>query len=195
MSEKTKRSESIIDIASKIFQKYGFKKTTIDDIAEAAHKGKSSLYYYFKSKEEIFKAVIEKEAKSIKSILTKIVNDPKLEPEEKFRKYVTVRMNQFQERINYYEALNNDYLSHYHFINKIREQHDKEEEKLITQILEEGVKKSKFDIPDIKIAAYAIIIAMKGLEIPIFFTKEIDKPEEKINHLLNILFYGISKKK
>jgi len=194
MSEKTKRGESIINIASGIFQKYGFKKTTIDDIAEAAHKGKSSLYYYFKSKEEIFKAVIEKEAKSLKSVLTEIVNDPKLEPEEKFRKYVAVRMDQFKERINYYDALNNDYLSHYRFINKIREQHDKEEEQLITQILEEGVKKNKFDIPDTNIAAYAIIIAMKGLEIPIFFTKEIDNPEEKINHLLNILFYGISKK-
>ena len=194
MLEKTKRGESIINIASGIFQKYGFKKTTIDDIAEAAHKGKSSLYYYFKSKEEIFKAVIEKEAKSLKSVLTEIVNDPKLEPEEKFRKYVAVRMDQFKERINYYDALNNDYLSHYRFINKIREQHDKEEEQLITQILEEGVKKNKFDIPDTNIAAYAIIIAMKGLEIPIFFTKEIDNPEEKINHLLNILFYGISKK-
>jgi len=193
MSEKTKRGESIINIASEIFQKYGFKKTTIDDIAEAAHKGKSSLYYYFKSKEEIFKAVIEKEAKIIKSILTEIVNDPKLEAEDKFRKYVAVRMEQFKERVNYYDALNNDYLSHYRFINKIREQHDKEEQQLIRKILDEGVKKNKFDIPDINIAAYAIIIAMKGLEIPIFITKEIDNPEEKINHLLNILFNGILK--
>ncbi len=194
MTKKTRRGESIINIASGIFQKYGFKKTTVDDIAEAAHKGKSSLYYYFKSKEEIFRAVIDKEAKSLKSVLSEIVNNKDLEPEEKFRKYISTRMIKLKELVNYYDALTNDYLSHYQFINKIRERHDKDEELFITQMLKEGVQKGKFEIPDTGIAAYAIVIAMKGLEIPIFLTKEIKNPEEKIDHLLNILFYGISKR-
>lgn len=194
MSKKQKREESILQIATEIFQKYGFKKTTIDDIANAAHKGKSSLYYYFKSKEDLFKSVIDKEAKSLKTILTKIVEDTSLEPEEKFRKYIKTRMEKLRELINYYDALNNDYLSHYGFINKIRERHDKDEQAFIVKILDEGVKKEKFEIPDTNITAYAIVIAMKGLEIPIFITKEIDNSGEKINHLLNILFFGILKK-
>ena len=194
MTKKIKRGESIIEIASKKKKKYGFKKTTIDDIADAAHKGKSSLYYYFKSKEDLFQAVISKEAKKLKSVLTKIVDDNTLEPEVKFRKYIATRMEKLKELVNYYDALTNDYLSHYGFINKIREQYDTEEQAFIIKILEEGVKKGKFEIPDISISAYAIVIAMKGLEIPIFVTKEINNPEEKINHLLNILFHGISKK-
>ncbi|MCD6366044.1 MAG: TetR/AcrR family transcriptional regulator [Bacteroidales bacterium] len=194
MIKKTKRGESIIEIASEIFRKYGFKKTTVDDIADAAHKGKSSLYYYFKSKEDLFKAVVGKEAESLKSVLTEIVGDDTLNPEAKFRKYIATRMEKLKELVNYYDALTNDYLSHYSFINKIRKQYDNEEQIFITKMLEEGVRKGKFEIPDTSIAAYAIVIAMKGLEIPIFVTKEIDNPEEKIFHLLNILFHGISKK-
>ena len=53
--------ENILKIAREIFSKYGFKKTTLDDIANAVRKGKSSLYYYFESKEDLFQAVILKE--------------------------------------------------------------------------------------------------------------------------------------
>ena len=52
----------IIEVAQDIFKKYGFRKSTMDEIAEAAGKGKSTLYHYFKSKEEVFAAVIEKES-------------------------------------------------------------------------------------------------------------------------------------
>ncbi|MBK7652520.1 MAG: helix-turn-helix transcriptional regulator [Flammeovirgaceae bacterium] len=53
--------QSIIDAAKKLMQQYGLSKTTMEDIAKAAGKGKSTLYYYFKSKEEIFDAVINQE--------------------------------------------------------------------------------------------------------------------------------------
>ncbi len=60
MSEKVKHS--IIEVARETFARYGFRKTTMDEIAVAARKGKSSLYYYFASKEEVFQAVVEQEA-------------------------------------------------------------------------------------------------------------------------------------
>ncbi|PZR32764.1 MAG: hypothetical protein DI538_19000 [Azospira oryzae] len=44
----------IINSAKKLMQQYGLKKTTMDDIAKAAVKSKSTLYYYFKDKEDIF---------------------------------------------------------------------------------------------------------------------------------------------
>ena len=48
-SKKDVNRESILKIAQEIFSKYGYRKTTLDDIANAVRKGKSSLYYYFKS--------------------------------------------------------------------------------------------------------------------------------------------------
>jgi len=53
--------EEILEEAQKLFRQFGLKKTTMEDIAKAMGKGKSTLYYYFCSKEDIFDAVILKE--------------------------------------------------------------------------------------------------------------------------------------
>jgi len=37
----------IIDSATKYFSRYGFHKTTMDEIARNIHKAKGVLYYYF----------------------------------------------------------------------------------------------------------------------------------------------------
>ncbi|HXL00524.1 MAG TPA: TetR/AcrR family transcriptional regulator [Dysgonamonadaceae bacterium] len=44
---------TIICKAGELFGRYGYKKTTMDDIADALQKGKSSIYYYFQNKEDI----------------------------------------------------------------------------------------------------------------------------------------------
>ena len=64
---------TIVGIASEVFAKFGFKKTTVDDIAQALRKGKSSIYYYFSSKEDIFKAVVDKEADALREKIDKIL--------------------------------------------------------------------------------------------------------------------------
>ena len=53
--------DEILKEAQKLFQQFGVKKTTMEDIAKAMGKGKSTLYYYYCSKEDIFDAVILKE--------------------------------------------------------------------------------------------------------------------------------------
>ena len=53
--------EEIMEHAQILFRQFGLKKTTMEDIAKSMGKGKSTLYYYFCSKEEIFDAVILKE--------------------------------------------------------------------------------------------------------------------------------------
>ncbi len=194
MKPKKKINDEIIELAADLFKKFGFKKTTIDDIALAAHKGKSSLYYYFKNKEDIFKAVVDKEAATLEKELTAIIEQSGLSPQEKLKQYVMHRMTRLKELANYYEALKNEYLSHYEFIEEIRSQHDRTEIKLIRQILDEGLQKGVFDIKDTHTAAFAISIAMKGLEIPMFLKNELEHSEEKINFLLEILFKGIEKR-
>ena len=195
VNQKKKRIEEfIVETASEIFRKFGFKKTTIDDIAAAAHKGKSSLYYYFSSKEDIFNAVVNKEARNLKEELEKVINDSSLSPKEKLMQYIVVRMERVKELVNYYEALKSEYLSHYDFIDQIRQKHDEWEIESIQKILNEGVSKGSFDVEDTYLTAMGIVVAMKGLEIPLFLKQQISDSEEKIKHLLNILFYGICKK-
>ncbi|MEO0226014.1 MAG: helix-turn-helix domain-containing protein [candidate division WOR-3 bacterium] len=53
VSKKAMR-DSIIDSARYVFSRFGYRKATMDSIARAARKAKSSIYYYFRDKEEIF---------------------------------------------------------------------------------------------------------------------------------------------
>ncbi|NOR76558.1 MAG: TetR family transcriptional regulator, partial [Draconibacterium sp.] len=86
-NKKDQNKENILKIAREIFSKYGYKKTTLDDIANAVRKGKSSLYYYFKSKEDLFQAVIMKEV-DILAYELEIVINRNTDPVDKLRDYI-----------------------------------------------------------------------------------------------------------
>jgi TetR/AcrR family transcriptional regulator, repressor for uid operon len=62
--------EKIVDAALVTFSKYGYDKTRMDDIAEAAKVSKGKLYLYFKNKEELFYAISERNVKELKEQLS-----------------------------------------------------------------------------------------------------------------------------
>jgi AcrR family transcriptional regulator len=183
----------IVNVAAKIFTHYGFKKTTMDEIAIATRKGKSSIYYYFSSKEEIFKAVVEKEAEELKADLYKEISMIP-DPIEQLRAYILFRMHKMKTLSNFYAALKSDYLDHLNFIEKIRKNYDKNEVKIVTEILKKGMKDKKFVIEDPELSAVAIVTAMKGLEIPLFINKDHGNIETRLDNLIKILFYGLVKR-
>src|SRR5258708_31655109 len=50
---------AILDAAIRLFSQYGYRRTSIDDIAREAEIAKGTVYLSFKSKEEIFRALCE----------------------------------------------------------------------------------------------------------------------------------------
>jgi AcrR family transcriptional regulator len=54
------KRELILSAAIPVFGKSGFKKTSIEDLADAADISKQGLYLHFSSKEEIFQAAMQK---------------------------------------------------------------------------------------------------------------------------------------
>src|SRR4030043_468976 len=128
----------IIISAGQIFSRFGFKKTTMDEIARALKMGKSSIYYYFESKEEIFEAVVLHEADILRNELTKAIKSVE-SPTEKLRNYVFVRMKSFEKLSNYYNAIFDKNLDHFNFIENIRSRYDREELAILRLILYHGV--------------------------------------------------------
>lgn len=51
------KHEAILTAAFSLFSHYGYRRTSIDDIAQEAGIAKGTVYLYFKSKEEIFRAL------------------------------------------------------------------------------------------------------------------------------------------
>jgi TetR/AcrR family transcriptional regulator len=52
--------QKILDAATTVFSKYGFRGGTIDQIADMAKMSKPNLLYYFKAKKDIYQAVLER---------------------------------------------------------------------------------------------------------------------------------------
>lgn len=188
--------DHIVSIATHIFSKFGFKKTTIDDIAQTLGKGKSSIYYYFQSKEEIYREVINREMNILTGEIHRKVIDPSDYPTDKLRNYVLTRMQYLQELVNFNEALRNDYLRNFAFVEKIREKYDQQEHNMVRQILQEGVDRDVFKLKDLDFAAMTFVTAMKGLELALFIKNEysMDELKERLDEMLRIIFYGLVKR-
>jgi len=185
--------DGIVKVAAKIFTRYGLKKTTMEKIARASKKGKSSIYYYFDSKEDIFKAVVEKEASELKKELYNEIS--RLEdPIDQLKTYILFRMHKLKTLTNFHVALKSEYLIQYDFIEKIRKDYDRDEIKVVTGILKSGMKKNEFVIDDPELAAVALVTVMKGLEIPLFIKKEHGNIEDRLDNLIHFLFYGLVKR-
>ncbi|NLY91049.1 MAG: TetR/AcrR family transcriptional regulator [Firmicutes bacterium] len=185
--------QNIIDAAREIFARYGFRKATMDEIARAARKGKSSLYHYFKSKEEVFQEVVEQEATEVKAEIARAVAAEKT-PQQKFRAYVVTRMTAFKRVANLFTAFKDEYLESYSFIERLRENYNRYEIETIAAILKEGLEKGIFAVKNLELTAYTIFIAAKGLEYSWALEPDMKQVEINIDSMLDILFNGLVKK-
>jgi len=193
MLDKDEVKEAIVGVARHIFSRFGFKKTTMDEIAIASRKGKSSIYYYFASKEEIFQAVVEKEAEILKQELIKATNENDT-PAQKLKTHVIVLKRSTGKLGKLYSAIKDDFRGNIDFIEKIRSKYDQEEIQMMESILVEGVENGMFEIDDTSLAAIAIVTALKGMEIPLFWGAEEKDLETRLDHLIHILFHGVMKR-
>jgi len=190
MVNKEEYRKKIIKTAGQIFSRYGFKKTTMEEIAKALKIGKSSIYYYYKSKEEIFEAVVLNEANILRNELTGAIKSID-SPVGKMKNYVFVRMKSFEKLANYYNAIFDKNLDHFNFIEKIREKYDREEIALLRLIIWDGTRKNVFHVANSEYTAMAIQTTLKGLEVPLFWKKREMNIENRLNGILDVLFNGI----
>ena len=58
LEERKMRQDRILEGALSVFKEKGLDGATMDQIATAAGFGKATLYYYFRSKEEVFSAIL-----------------------------------------------------------------------------------------------------------------------------------------
>lgn len=96
--------KQIIQAAQQLFRIHGFQKVTMDDVAKEIGKGRSSLYYYYKSKEEILDAAIEVEMREILTELSQAINQaPDLE--QKISVYCMTRLKISKKRKGFYNMI------------------------------------------------------------------------------------------
>ena len=185
---KDKTHKKIIEVASVLFAKYGFRKTSMDEIARVAHKAKGSLYYHFESKEVLFTEVVSTEFEELKGELMKIMQDKTLNPVDKTKAYLRKRMDSLAKAENYHETIRADLFDRFEFVDSLREELDKWDKKNLKLILEDGILAGYYmDMPNLDMILEVFFMVLKGLEIPLFIQKKYIQLGPHFDDMLMIL--------
>lgn len=193
MPSDIEKKEKIISAATSLFSRFGLEKTTMEDIAKAAKKGKSSLYYYFKSKEEVFAEVIKKEIAGLKTAIIEAI-EKEDDPYNKFRKFVDSRLNYLNEKADQYTNVKDEHLKHYEFVENLTADYSNWEISTIKSIVEYGRDKGLFEVTDLDSISQALFFALKGLEYPWAINLTRKEIEKGVEALVDVLLRGISKR-
>ena len=186
--------EQIIRAARKVFERFGFSKASMSDIATESRKGRRTIYTHFSGKEEVFFAVIDTEVQKLANTLSELISKD-ISPSEKLRQYMQIRMNAVKDLTVYYDALREDVVNNLGLMENIRKEYDRIEVTMIKNILDEGNEKRVFEIADTGLVAEAIVLATKGFELPIFMGRSDYDHNRLINPLIELLYQGIKKRK
>lgn len=74
-AKREERERRILDAAAELLQKWGYRKTTLEDIARTAGVAKGTIYLSWKTREEIFMALIEREELAMLSEIKRLMEE------------------------------------------------------------------------------------------------------------------------
>lgn len=189
----SKTREKFIEVARQLFARKGVENTTMNDIASASDKGRRTIYTYFKSKREIFNAVIASETDELLSRLRYIVALP-MSPREKLERYIDCRFDTMSEIVSRNGSLRAGFFRDVRKVDRARKLITDKESALLKEILQEGVDQKEFVINDLEAASLVITHTLHGLDVPYVrdnLSKEGVTQEELKKYITRLILYGI----
>ena len=160
-----KTRAKLVDVARQLFAKKGVEDTTMNDIAIASKKGRRTLYTYFKSKEEIYMAVVEAEIEMLYETLRKVAQKD-ISPEKKILELIFTHLETTKTIVYRNGTLRADFFRDIWKVETERKDFDIKEVALFRKILQEGKDSGIFDIDDVEITASILHFCIKGIEVP-----------------------------
>jgi len=152
-----------LDAALRLLPRFGYRKTTLDDLAKEAGIGRRSIYLYFPSKEEIFLASIDQVVDRVLAELRAIAAERSGAETRLWRMVVSRVMSRFDAVRHYRESLDemladlrSSYLAR-------RERYFEAEAAVIAEVLEQGVQQDGWKIDDVPATAQSIVQATNSL--------------------------------
>ncbi|MEL7599501.1 MAG: TetR/AcrR family transcriptional regulator [Proteiniphilum sp.] len=188
----SKTKNNLIDVARQLFAKKGVENTTMNDIAEASQRGRRTLYTYFSSKNEIYKAVIESELNVLYGRLEEVTHRD-IPADEKLILLAFTRLNAIKEVVTRNGTLRADFFRDIWKVENVRKEFDKKEIHYLETIIRDGCDKGIFRLKDIRQTAEILHYAFKGLEVPtIRGAMKLDYNKKEDREIISgILFKGL----
>ena len=175
----SKTRSTLIDCARVLFAKNGLEGTTMNDIAVASGRGRRTLYTYFKSKDDIYLAVIETELERLFSRLEEVARK-NISPEDKIVQLIFAHLEVIKEVVLRNGTLRAEFFREIWKVEAVRKNFDRTEIALFRRVLNEGNDDGVFDILNVKLTAEIMHYCLKGCEVPYIFGRYSGKGPEDL---------------
>ena len=166
----SKTRQKLVDVARELFAQKGIEATTMNDIAAASGKGRRTLYTYFRSKEDIYYAVIEGELEYISEEMDKVIQMD-VSPDKKILLVIYKHLSLIDDIVKRNGNLNAEFFRDIKQVERARRKFDIEEINTLRSILREGVALGTFEVDSVNFTADVIHFAVKGIEVPYIYDR------------------------
>ena len=160
-----KTRDKLIEIARQLFAHKGIENTTMNDIASASDKGRRTIYTYFRSKRDIYNAVVKTESDKIIDKLSAIVAQP-VDPQQKLMDFIFARFEAIKESVSRNGTLKAGFFRDVRKVDRARRSNTTSEANMLKQILLEGVNQGVFHIRHVEQTAMVMLLSLQGLDVP-----------------------------
>ncbi len=160
--------QKLVDVARQLFAKKGLEDTTMNDIAQASGLGRRTLYTYFKSKEEVYAAVIDGELMRISSTFLAVARK-QLSPENKLVELIFAHLSLIKEAVERNGNLRAQFFRNIWQVESVRKKYDRIERDIFAKTIAEGVEQGIFEIDDLSLYTDILHACVKGLEVPYIY--------------------------
>lgn len=194
------KREKILRTALALFARFGYKKTSVDEIANQSDIAKGTVYLYFKNKEDILFNVIQDMGKSYFENIEHMLSDVH-NPIEKLRAYIKAVASFHKEKVQQVEITFEQHFEMEKLTNELttignafRDIINKDHI-IFVGLLQEGIDAGYFEIKDIEATASIIrnaLDAINHLQFPIADSIE---TKRKIDALTDVVVNGVLTRK
>ena len=160
-----KTQKQLVDVARQLIAKNGIDDTTMNDIAVASTKGRRTLYTYFKSKEDIYVAVVESELDRLSEALDKVASE-NIAPDLKILKLIETHLDAIKLIVRRNGTLRASFFRDIWQVERVRRNLNQHEIVLFRQVLIEGNERGIFEVENVDILADILHYCVKGIEVP-----------------------------
>lgn len=185
--EQTRRRHEIFHAAVHLFLKQGFQETSMRQIAEAAGVGKSTLYDYFPTKDDILVFTVEDEIIEALEHAKEIANK-NLSAEKKLRQIMQMQMGFLEENKQLLLKLNFESQRLKAESQERIQQKRHVYQDLVRSIIEEGIRSGEFRKINPLLAARTLLLLLTSV---IYITRPTGTPESMLRDAMDIFFSGV----
>ena len=161
----SKTRAKLVDVARQLFAKNGVDNTTMNDIAVASTKGRRTLYTYFKSKEEIYMAVVESELEKLSDAMDCVAAE-NIAPHLKILKLIETHLDAIKLIVRRNGTLRASFFRDIWRVERVRRNFNLREIALFKQVLIEGREAGIFEVANVDVLADILHYCVKGIEVP-----------------------------